>query len=133
MLIATTGAPEAAPAQALTGERLGQVQAIVRRLPVGDSVVAAILKLVRGARPDSPAFPEIKTQVAWGPGPRAAQAFMLAARARALMDGRFAPSIDDVVALAPAILRHRMALTFAARADGVTIESVIARMTGLLA
>jgi len=66
--------------------------------------------------------------VAWGPGPRGAQALMLAVRAAALIDGRFAPSVDDVIALARPVLRHRMALTFAARADGLTVENVIDRL-----
>ena len=64
---------------------------------------------------------DIRDSIAWGPGPRASQAFMLAVRARALLDGRLAPSTDDVVALAQPVLRHRMALTFPARAEGVTI------------
>ena len=97
-----------------------------RRIPVGESVMEAILTLVRAGRPE--AGPEIAEQVAWGPGPRASQALMLAVRARALLDGRLAPSVDDVVALAPPILRHRMALTFAARADGVTLGDVIERL-----
>ena len=70
----------------------------------------------------------VRAQVAWGPGPRSGQAFMLAARARALLDGRFAPSADDVAALAGPILAHRMALTFSARADGVTVDDVIAAL-----
>ena len=63
----------------------------------------------------------MREHVAWGPGPRAAQALMLASRARAVLDGRLAPSVDDVAALAHPVLRHRMALKFSARADGVTL------------
>ncbi|NWH07748.1 MAG: MoxR family ATPase [Alphaproteobacteria bacterium] len=133
MLLATTGVSEEAPAPVLDGDRLLQVQRLVRRIPVGDSVVDAILKLVRAARPDTAGTDEIRMHVAWGPGPRAAQAFMLAVRARALMEGRFAPSVDDVIALAPAILRHRMALSFAARAEGVTIPGLIRRLCELIA
>src|SRR5262249_53851483 len=92
---------------------------------VGESVVEAILNLVRAARPGSES--EAAKLIAWGPGPRASQALMLAVRARALIDGRFAPSIDDVVDLAAPVLKHRMALTFAARADGETVEAVIGR------
>ena len=66
--------------------------------------------------------------VAWGPGPRASQALMLAVRAKALIDGRFAPSVDDVIALAEPILKHRMALTFAARAEGQDLNAIIARL-----
>ena len=87
-------------------------QRLVRRVPVGESVVEAILTLVRAGRAETTDVDEVRRHVAWGPGPRASQALMLACRARALLGGRFAPSIDDVVALAHPILRHRMALEF---------------------
>ncbi len=128
MLLATTGSREDKPSAVLDAGRLLAAQKLVRRIPVGDSVVEAILDLVRRGRPESTDLADLKQQVAWGPGPRAAQALMLSVRARALLDGRLSPSIDDVVALASPILRHRMALTFAARADGVTIDLVIARL-----
>jgi MoxR-like ATPase len=125
MMIATTGAsaPQADPV--LNAEELMRLQALIRRVPIGEKVVDAILTLVRAGRPDTSELPEIRRNVAWGPGPRASQALMLAARARAVLDGRLSPSIDDVLALAGPILRHRMALTFAARADGVTINQTI--------
>jgi len=97
-------------------------------MPVGESVVEGILALVRSARPDGNINPKLASAIAWGPGPRASQALMLASRARALIDGRFAPSLDDVVDLAEPILQHRMALTFAARADGLTVRDVIAEL-----
>jgi MoxR-like ATPase len=100
----------------------------VRRLPVGDSVVDAILDLVRAARPGE-GDAAITKHIAWGPGPRAAQSLMLASRARALVDGRLAPSLDDIRALAEPVLKHRMALTFAARSDGETVNGVIRRLT----
>jgi MoxR-like ATPase len=102
-------------------------QRLVRRLPVGESVVEAILALVRSARP-GPEGGEIGKLISWGPGPRASQALMLAVRARALLDGRFAPSVDDVLELAEPVLKHRMALTFAARAEGEIIPNVIRRL-----
>ena len=126
MLIATTGIAEETASTVLTTAELAQAQRLVRRVPVGESVVEAILKLVRAARPGSNA--ETDAQIAWGPGPRASQALMLACRARALLEGRFAPSVDDVVALAPPVLRHRMALTFATRAEGVELSQVIGRL-----
>jgi MoxR-like ATPase len=132
MLVATTGPAEAKPIQALTAEELMAAQALIRRVPVGETVVEAILKLVRGGRPETADDETIRKHVAWGPGPRAAQALMLASRARALLDGRLAPSIDDVVALAQPVLRHRMALNFSARADGVVLADVIARLVGRL-
>ena len=128
MLIATTGVDQDAATPVLTPADLQLAQRTVRRLPVGESVVEAILKLVRSGRPDTTDLPEIQRQVSWGPGPRASQSLMLACRARALLDGRLAPSVDDVVELAAPVLKHRMALSFAARADGVTIDDVIARL-----
>ena len=128
MLLATTGTTVAEAEAVMTAEELLAAQRLVRRVPVGESVAQTILALVRSGRPDSAEDAEIAQQVAWGPGPRASQALMLAVRARALIDGRYAPSVDDVLALAGPVLRHRMALTFVARADGVTIENVIERL-----
>jgi MoxR-like ATPase len=128
MLLATTMAAEAPPEQAMTADELRAAQALIRRVPVGEKVVEAILGLVRGGRPESSTDDTVRRHVAWGPGPRAAQALMLASRARALLGGRLAPSIDDVVALARPVLRHRMALNFSARADGVALADVIDRL-----
>src|SRR5215218_1117171 len=127
ILFETTGSEEAKPKTAMTAEELMAAQRLVRRLPVGESVVEAILALVRSARP-GPEGGDAAKSIAWGPGPRASQALMLAVRARALLEGRFAPSVDDVLDLATPVLKHRMALTFAARADGETIEAVITRL-----
>jgi MoxR-like ATPase len=124
ILFGTTGAEETRAKAAMTSDDLMAAQRLVRRLPVGESVVEAILNLVRAARP-GPDAGDVSKLIAWGPGPRASQALMLAVRARALLDGRYAPSIDDVLALAEPILKHRMALTFSARADGITIQQVI--------
>jgi len=129
ILIATTGADEAVSETVLDAAELIRMQRLVRSMPVGESVVEEILTLVRAARPEGTDGAEIaKARLAWGPGPRAAQALMVASRARALIGGRFAPTIEDVLALAPAILTHRVALTFAARAEGVTIASVLAEL-----
>jgi MoxR-like ATPase len=128
MLLATTGAQEARPIQAMTADDLLAAQALVRRLPVGEKVVEAILSLVRGCRPETAGEDIVRRHVAWGPGPRAAQALMLATRARALLDGRLSPSVDDVAALARPVLRHRMALSFSARADGIMLADVIDRL-----
>ncbi|MBS0277661.1 MAG: MoxR family ATPase [Proteobacteria bacterium] len=128
MMLATTFGEEEQLKAVCTPNVLMEAQAIVRRLPVGEKVVEAILKLVRGARPDEGGASDIRQFIAWGPGPRASQAFMLAVRAKALIEGRFAPSVDDVVALAHPVLRHRMALNFSARAEGTTISDVIDRL-----
>jgi MoxR-like ATPase len=127
ILFETTGSEEAHAKAAMTPEALMNAQRLVRRLPVGDSVVEAILSLVRSARP-GPDGGESAKYIAWGPGPRASQALMLAVRARALLDGRLAPSIDDVLDLAEPVLKHRMALTFSARAEGRTITEVISQL-----
>jgi MoxR-like ATPase len=123
----TTGAEETRAKPAMSAEDLLSAQRLVRRLPVGESVVEAILALVRSARP-GPEGGEAAKQISWGPSPRASQALMLAVRARALLDRRFAPSIDDVLDLATPVLKHRMALTFSARAEGETVDSVISRL-----
>ena len=128
ILFDTTGAEETKAKAAMTAEDLLSAQRLVRRLPVGESVVEAILKLVRSARPGSESG-DLGKLIAWGPGPRASQALMLAVRARALLDGRFAPSVDDVLELAEPVLKHRMALSFAARAEGETVPGVIRRLT----
>ncbi|NNE57636.1 MAG: MoxR family ATPase [Hellea sp.] len=133
ILISTTGAKEAKAKKVLTPKSLIDMQQLVRELPIGEGVVDAILKLVRNARPDQSEISEVSEQVAWGPGPRAGQALMLASRAKALMDERLAPSIDDVLDLAMPVLQHRMALNFAARADGVTLEHVITRLKDSIA
>ena len=127
ILFDTTGAEETKPKPAMTAEDLMSAQRLVRRLPVGESVVETILALVRSARP-GPDAGEFGKLIAWGPSPRASQSLMLAVRARALLDGRYAPSIDDVVALAEPVLKHRMALTFAARADGETIPALVGKL-----
>jgi MoxR-like ATPase len=128
MMVATTGLDEATPPTIMSPDALIGAQTLVRRIPVGERVVNGILDIVRAGRPDSTDLDEVIRHVAWGPGPRASQALMLACRARALLQGRLSPSLDDVVALAPPVLRHRMALNFAARAEGVTMDRIIARL-----
>ncbi|MGF7009125.1 AAA family ATPase [Aminobacter sp. BE322] len=127
ILLETTGIEDARAQNVLDPERLKDIQRLIRRMPVPESVVEAILKLVRSARPGQ-GNADTDKHVTWGPGPRASQALTLCARARALYDGRLAPSIDDVKALAEPVLQHRMALTFAARAEGMSVRDVIARL-----
>ena len=130
MLLATTGARQEKAGPVLTADELIAAQALIRRVPVGEKVVDAILNLVRDGRPELSGQDIVKRHVAWGPGPRAAQALMLAGRARAVLDGRLAPSLDDVAALAPAALRHRMSLNFSARTEGVGLPEVIDKLVG---
>ncbi|MBL8883463.1 MAG: MoxR family ATPase [Hyphomicrobium sp.] len=128
MLYATTGTDSAKVEPVLSAPELMAIQRLVRQIPVPDKVVEAILKLVRSCRPGTGASIETDKYVAWGPGPRASQALMLAVRAKALIDGRLAPSVDDVIGLAEPILKHRMALSFAARAEGQDLSQIIARL-----
>jgi MoxR-like ATPase len=135
ILIATTGSEEAQVHQVFTAEELLAAQAVLRRMPVGDQVVEMILDLVRACRPQEPEGAALADVLSWGPGPRAAQALMLTVRARALLDGRLVPNADDVRALARPVMIHRMALSFAARARGeslgTVIDGVVARLSGL--
>ncbi|MEL6601085.1 MAG: MoxR family ATPase [Pseudomonadota bacterium] len=129
IVLATTGVDDADVSQVFDAASLIAAQTMLRRMPVGDGVLNAILDLVRAARPgeaDTPAF--VTEAVSWGPGPRAAQALMMTVRARALLQDRLAPSLEDVEAMAAPVLKHRMALSFAARAAGNTIDNVIAQL-----
>ncbi|WP_349371593.1 MoxR family ATPase [Salinarimonas sp.] len=132
ILIETTGAEEARAAAVMTSEDLMNAQRLARRLPVGESIVEAILDLVRSARPGE-GDASVTDKLLWGPGPRASQALMFAVRARALIEGRLSPSVEDVAALAESVLKHRMALTFAARADGETIPRLVQRLSARIA
>ncbi|KZZ24606.1 AAA family ATPase [Sulfitobacter sp. HI0082] len=133
ILIATTGVEDGAVRPVFATEDLLAAQNLLRRMPVGDSVVELILDLVRAFRPDEPeATQPVRESVAWGPGPRAAQALMLTVRARALLEGRLAPSAEDVLAMARPVLSHRMALNFAARARGESLQGLIDATAGQL-
>ena len=128
IMIETTGTQDVTAKQVITAGELMEAQELIRRIPVGDRVVDAILKVVRAGRPETAPDPETAQMIAWGPGPRASQALMLAVRVRAILEGRLSPSVDDVMELAAPVLRHRMALTFTARAEGVTLDSLIERL-----
>ncbi|OUR77827.1 AAA family ATPase [Alphaproteobacteria bacterium 46_93_T64] len=128
ILLETTGNKETSIKPILTSAELIQAQELVRDIPVSDHVIEAILKLVRSARPESSENQLVSQYLNWGPGPRASQALILAVRAKALLDGRYSPSIDDVISLAPAILQHRMALSYAARAENLSVEKIISAL-----
>ena len=125
ILIATTGATEATSHNVFTAQDLLDAQVLLRRMPVGDAIVEMILDLVRACRPDADAPEAVRRSVSWGPGPRAAQALMMTVRASALLDGRLAPSAEDVRRMAVPVLEHRMALSFAARARGENLVDLI--------
>jgi len=134
ILAATTGINAGKAPNAMSAADLMEAQAAVRAMPIGESVIEGILRLVRAARPGAPDSPLPAGSVAWGPGPRASQALSLAARARAMLEGRLSPSLDDVTALAPAVLRHRMALSYAAEIDaGLDMDQAVGRLTEVIA
>jgi MoxR-like ATPase len=111
----------------LNGEQLSALLHLVRRLPAAPSIVSYAVKLARATRPDAPeASPEVKKYVSWGAGPRASQYLILGAKARAAMDGRAMPDLDDVAAMALPVLAHRVVLNFQADAEGVTAAKVVA-------
>ena len=126
ILLATTGVSEDVAVEVFTRDELLAAQVLLRRMPVGESVVEMILDLVRAFRPEEPgASEQVRDTVAWGPGPRAAQALMMTVRARAMLEGRLAPNAEDVINMARPVLSHRMALNFAARARGDSLAELI--------
>ena len=132
MLIATTGTKELAPKKIISSNQLIAAQKLIRSIPVGDQVIEAILTLVTNARPETSKLKIVKNSLSWGPGPRASQSLMIACRARAIMQERLSPSIDDVKALAEPILKHRMNLNYTARAEGNSLNNVISELVKLL-
>ncbi len=126
ILLSTTTNNSKTPKRICSAAELLAAQELVRTVPVSESVLEAILTLVREGRPETTTLDSVKRHVVWGPGPRASQALMSGIRARAVIHKRLSPSIDDVVALAAPILRHRMALNFAARAEGISLSQIIA-------
>jgi MoxR-like ATPase len=125
ILVETTGMGDAVVRPILDAEKLIALQSLVRRMPVPETVLEAILRLIRSARPEQTDHPQVKKRVDWGPSPRAGQALMLAARSRALLRGRLAPSLDDIEALAEPALGHRMALAYDPTGQGGTLSALI--------
>ena len=125
MVLGTTGAENVRPATKFSAEKLIAAQKTVRDLPVGEKPLEAALKLVRSLRPESGAK-EFKSLIEWGPGPRATQALMQTAKARALLNGRTAPAVEDIIALAHPVLKHRMAVSLEARSQDKTCDDLIA-------
>ena len=125
ILIETTTGEDNIVRPALDAERLIALQSLVRRMPVGEKIVSTILALVRDARPEQTRDERVKRLVDWGPSPRAGQALMLAARSRALLRGRLAPSIEDVEALAEPCLGHRMAMRYDPTGEAPNLTDLI--------
>ena len=127
IVTATTSDAAVEIATVLTASRLLELQHLVRRLPAPPSVVSYAVTLARATRPDAAeATDRVKKFVSWGAGPRASQYLVLGAKARAAMDGRAMPDLDDVNAMALPVLGHRIVVNFQAEAEGVTTRSLIA-------
>jgi MoxR-like ATPase len=124
----TTSAYEAHPKTIMSVERILELQHLVRRIPVSEHVVAYAVRLARASRPGEGAAPFIRDWVSWGAGPRAAQYLVLGAKARAALAGRPTPSADDVKAVAPSVLRHRIIPNFTAEADGISSLDIVAKL-----
>ncbi|HZO44060.1 MAG TPA: AAA family ATPase [Methylomirabilota bacterium] len=122
----TTSDVETKVSSVLTAAQLLELQHLVRRLPAPPTVVQYAVRVARATRPDAPeATPDVKKYVSWGAGPRASQYLILGAKAKAAMDGRSVPDIDDVRAVALAVLRHRVVVNFQAEAEGIGVERLL--------
>src|SRR5688500_6567168 len=128
----TTGASIPEVKSVLNAAELTQLQRLVRRVPAPPSLVSYSVKLARSTRPEDAETPELmRRYVSWGAGPRASQYLVLGAKARAAMAGRGVPNFDDVRAVAPAVLRHRVVTNFQAEADGRTAADVVEELLQL--
>jgi MoxR-like ATPase len=117
----------------LSPQRIMQLQDLVRRVPAADHAVRYAVALARATRPTSPTAPQfVRDSVSWGAGPRASQFLILAAKARAILDGRFAVAIDDVAALARPTLQHRLILNYRAEAEGMRAGEIVDRLLGTI-
>lgn len=128
IILATTGNQVREIKTVMSKDDLLDIQSLVRDMPIGENVVDAILKLVRSLRPDENSSDMVRDYVTWAPGPRGSQGLMLAVRALALLQGRAAPVVGDVAALAVPVLSHRMAVNFKARAQGLTVRDLIRKI-----
>jgi MoxR-like ATPase len=124
----TTGAASASATAVLGADELTWLQQLTREVRASEEMLGYIARLVRATRPDDGAGPLVREWVRWGAGPRAGQALVLGAKARALLEGRFAITPDDVRALAEPVLRHRVLVNFRAEAEGMTADSIVARL-----
>jgi len=128
IVAATTSAYEADPRQVMGVERILELQHLVRRIPVAEHVIRYAVRLARASRPGPQSEAFIRDWVSWGAGPRAAQYLVLGAKSRAALLGRPTPAVEDVRAVAPAVLRHRIIPNFNAEADGISSLDIIAKL-----
>jgi MoxR-like ATPase len=133
MLKRTTGAVHAAVSKVLDASRILELQELVRRVPVGEHVYNFALDIARATRPNEPGASDfVRHWLSWGAGPRAGQYMVLAGKARALMQGRLFVTIEDIEAVAPPVLRHRIIPNFNAEAEGISVEQIIDKVMSLI-
>jgi MoxR-like ATPase len=120
----TTGSKKADVKAVITAEEILQAQALVRQVTISEDLVKYVSKFIRATRPDTTTVPYIKEWVRWGAGPRAGQALILTAKARALVKGRYSVLMEDLHAMAAPVLRHRILLNFKAEAENITSDAV---------
>ncbi len=131
IVLKTTGAGHVELKKVLNAEEIIALQEIVRRVPVSDYVAEYAVKLAAASRPTYSQYDFIKKWVNWGAGPRASQNLILGSKARAVLAGRYAATVEDVRSLAYSVLRHRILLNFNAEAEGVNVEQVIGKLLEL--
>src|SRR5207249_4422931 len=133
MLKRTTGAAPAQVKPVISGQRIMELQELVRRVPVGDHVYHFALDIVRMTRPNEPGASDfVRHWLNWGAGPRAGQYLILGGKARALMHGRLHVTLEDIETVAPAVLRHRLIPNFNADAEGITVEQIVTKILTLV-
>ena len=129
IVLQTTSTDKPSPAKVMDGPAILTYQELVRRVPVSPFVVNYAVSLAQATRPNNPLAPEVvKNYVEWGAGPRASQFLVLGSKARTILDGRFAVSVEDVQAMAPSVMRHRIIPNFKAQAEGISSLDIIARL-----
>jgi MoxR-like ATPase len=129
IVAATTSSHQPVLDKVIRADKILKMQALVRKVPASSHVIKYAVRLVRASRPQEPeALPFVKEWTEWGAGPRASQYFVLAAKARAVMDGRYVASEEDIRAVVPSILRHRIITNFKAQAEGISSLDIIDRL-----
>lgn len=128
----TTGTKKAAINAIINGEEIQQAQALVRQVSISEDLIKYVSSMIRATRPDTTTVSYVKEWVRWGAGPRAGQALILTAKARALLKGRYAVLMEDIHAMAPPVLRHRILTNFKAEAEGITSDKVTAELVKVI-
>ncbi|MDB5008327.1 MAG: family ATPase [Mucilaginibacter sp.] len=128
----TTGTQKAIVNAVISAEEIQQAQQLVRQVSINDELVRYVSELIRSTRPDTSSLAYVKEWVRWGAGPRAGQALILTAKARALLKGRYAVLMEDIHAMAAPVLRHRILMNFKAEAEGITSDRATAELIKLI-